>query len=296
MKKVCPKCGYSDESGQTKFCSICGALLVKDESDEDDYEYEFSDSEREEDDSYSNDSETQSDVVEDGEDFEFNFGAQNAQNVGEYNAYGQSGSDPYQQNGYNRNMGAFASQETNSVPIKMDDRRANKLKKDLFSWTVYLIFVSILRFIFIFTDMDDINDIRSSLPIFEGEPIYNTLNTLVSSYYAEIVILVLILAASITLTVFCVKLNKYIFPVQDDAVFADAKKTFYASLATLVAVSVYFIIEIICIVVTLRLDAYLEAETSSMSDLIAPFVVDVLLLTGAIIACVNSRKLATCKQ
>ncbi len=295
MKKVCPKCGYSDESGQTKFCSICGAALVEDKSDDNGYEFDFSDSERD-DERYSYDTESQSGIVNDGEDFEFNFGAQNAQNQGDCNAYGQNGSNSYQQGGYCMNADSYASQETDCVPIKIDDRRANKLKKDLFTWTIYLIFVSILRFIFIFTDMDDINEIRSAIPYFEGEPIYNTLNGLVSCYYAEIVVLVLILAASITLTVFCVKLNKYVFPVHDDSVFADAKKAFYASIATLAVVAVYFIIEVISIVITLRIDAYLDADTSSFSQLVMPFIVDVLLLVGAIISCVNSRKLATCKQ
>ncbi|MCM1306004.1 MAG: hypothetical protein NC037_01890 [Bacteroides sp.] len=224
-------------------------------------------------------------LVEDrsNDDFNYDFGEQPAQSVG-------TGYVGAMNNDFNVNAANL-----NGVPMKISDVKAMKYKKNLYSWSTSLIVICVLRFVLTFLSLEDVQDLKELLPLFEGDMLYAPLNGIVTVFYFALVVLVLFLAASIVLTVFAQKVNKCPIPPQDDKLFEHSKKAFYVSIATTVVVVLYFILEICALVYDMQLSELVDAS-SNAAELAGSIVVDILLVVGAITCLISSLKLSKSKQ
>ena len=183
----------------------------------------------------------------------------------------------------------------NEVPMKIAPAKAAKLKKNLFSLSSSLIVICIIRFVFTFLSLEDVRDIQEYIPLFEGDMLYAPLTGFVSVYYIALVVLVLFLAASIVLMIFSQKVNKCQIPPQDNSLFDNSKKAFFAAIATTAVVAVYFILEICALVYDLQLTEMLDASLD-LAETAGALVVDVLLVGGAITCLLSALKLSKSKQ
>ena len=226
-------------------------------------------------------------LVEDkpSDDFNYDFGSQPVENQS-VNIGFNNGANSGFNNGF---------VNPNEVPMKIAPAKAVKLKKNLYSWSTTLIVICVLRFVFTFLALEDVRDIQELLPLFEGDMLYAPLSGFVTVFYIALVVLVLFLASSIVLTIFSQKVNKCQIPPQDNSLFEHSKKAFFASIATVAVVVVYFILEICSVLYDAQLNDML-GTTSSLGETAGAIVVDILLIAGAIICLFSSLKLSKSKQ
>lgn len=273
MSKICTKCGIS-ESDDAKYCHICGAPLVADNSElssEPDFGSQFSTEESPSD-----------PIVHDTDDFEYEFkdSAENSFNTASNTV----------------NISFENAVQQPVVPITMDDSKANRLVKSLLSMTQSVFIICILRFIYMFIELGDLQDIKDVVPLFENTPLYAPLNTSIDLYYAGAVILALLLVATIAQFIFVNKGRKYRFPVQDCSVFEDSKKAFYVSIATSLIAVVYFIIEIIALFNNREIEKWLEEEIMTWSELAVALVFDCIIVAMAVGSMVSALRISRCKK
>lgn len=211
------------------------------------------------------------------EDFEYNFGAD-------------------MQNATAANIAMSVQQEQeNFIPIKIETKKANKLKKDLFSWSIFLIVFCALRFVFTFAVIGEVGEISQMLPQISGD-IKAVLQEYVNVYYVSIVFLTIGLASAIALVVYTTKCNQIHFPVNDEKVFAHYKSALIASIIALVVAAIYFILELSMVGIEKDMSAYLGEDVLSTTQLVGAFIGDILMLCGAIVCVVNSARLANCRE
>lgn len=224
----------------------------------------------------------------DKSDFEYDFGActQTDGNTGINGAFVQP------------DISGVFEEEPMYVATTIDSNKANQLKKNVYSWSIFLIVISILRFLSTFLAIDDVNEIKEYLPlysVYDGE-IFSALNLYVNVFYVEIAVLLIFIALAIALVVFSVKMNKKVFPVLDDKIFDESKKAFIISLVTLIVVVVYIILEIVIISDMFKLSKLLDGVMSDVAITVGSFVGDVLILAGSVICMINSLQLSKCKK
>lgn len=266
MSKKCPQCGFN-ESDDAKVCHICGGPLVE--------EYNFSNNEAP---SAFEPINNNNKVGDD--DFDYDFGAS---------------ADATDGAGFN-SMSFQVPQQPEGIPLTISDGKANKLKKTLYSWSSSLLALCVMRFIFTFISLSDISEINEMLPAFLNTIYYDSLNISVKLYYAAIVVLVLFLVAAIALMIFSSKVNRHLFPVQDDSVFEDSKKAFFASIATVVVVVAYFAVEIIALVNNFQMQELFGEQLMSFGETAAATIVDVMMVAGSVLCMVCALKLSKCKR
>ena len=258
MSKFCPKCGCREEDS-ARFCHICGQSLIEENTkSEGDFEYDFG-----------------ADEAKDDSPFAFDESV-------------QSNPAPFVYEGPLEEARPY-------IATKIPNGKANQLRKNLFSWAIFLIVICALRFIFIFVGLDSANSISDSLKYFSGD-LLNALQSYVNVYYSEFAILFVFLACAIALIVLATKVNKHVFPVQDDAVFKESKQTFIAAVVTLVVVAIYFILEMAAVILSAKISVMLDEDVLTVSQSTGAVIADVLLLTGAIICTVCSASLSRCRQ
>lgn len=274
MSKKCPNCGYS-EADDAKFCHICGQTLDKVSAESDSFEYDFG--------SRSEDKKS--------DDFEYDFGAGAQQSTSQSDEFDFGAKEGTLQSG--PFAAASYTEERPYVGTTINNSKANKYKREAFSWAIFILFASVLGLILNLTDLSEVQEIQGILP-FVYEEYYGMVSTAVNVYYAGIVLLVLLIVASIVLVVFGAKLNKFNFPVQNDDVFGWARKTFIVAIATTVLLGILCIVEIISFINGLRLQAVLEDSDYTFN--VVFLVKDFIVFGGMIATTIYCNKLATCKQ
>ena len=221
------------------------------------------------------------------DDFNYDFGAQPTQNQPSGFGFGDA-----------NNVGANnAFVNPNEVPMKIAPAKAAKLKKNLVSWSTSLIVICIIRFVFTFMELDDVNELNGMLAELKiWDPIlYGPVSSYVSVYYVALVVLVLFVAAAVVLTIFSQKVNKCPIPPQNDDLFNHSKKAFFASIAITAVVVIYFILEVCSLIFYMQLCDMIN-ESPELAETAGALVVDVLLVAGAITCLFSSLKLSKSKQ
>ena len=274
MSKICKKCGLS-EPDEAKYCHICGAPLVADDSgisSETDFHSQLNTEEK-----------PVESTVNDTGDFEYDFKDPDESTLNTAsNTVNNSFEIPFQ--------------PPTSIPITIENAKANKIVMSLLSMTQSVFVICILRFVYMFINLGDLQHLNDLVPWFENTPLYAPLNTSIDLYYAGAVILAFLLAVSIVQCMFVYKVKKHKFPVQDDSVFNESKKAFYVSIATSIIAVVYFIIEIIALFNNREMEKWLEEEIMTWSELAVALVFDCIIVAMAVGSMVSALKISRCKK
>lgn len=189
--------------------------------------------------------------------------------------------------------------ESNYIPLNIENKKANKMKNNVFGWSIFFIVIGILRFISILSGMSDVSDLQVFLDTQSmSSQLRAVLERYVSMCYVDVAVTLVLLVMCILLVVFVVKTKKINFPVSVDSVFGLFKKNFIISAVLLVCTLVYFVMEIAVVVVTVQAYNAIDQSLNLMqiAMLGGSFAGDILLIVGAIICTVQSKKLANCRR
>lgn len=196
-----------------------------------------------------------------------------------------------------QNANTFAG-KTAYVPIvatTIDSVKANKYKKEIFYWSIFILFACTFGLILNLASLGDTRDIQEMLPYIREE-YYGIFKTVVDVYYAGIVLLVLMVVASVVLIVFGAKLNKFNFPVQNDNVFSVSRNVFYASLVVVVLEFILCIVEVVAVVCGMRLEAMFEGTDMNMTMNVIYLIKDFIVLGGTAVMTAYALKLSKSKK
>lgn len=210
----------------------------------------------------------------------------------EYDFGGQQQTAPY--------ANVTPAPESNYIPLNIENKKANKMKNNVFGWSIFFIVIGILRFISILTGVDDIEYLQNFLDTNTSisDKIYYAIQDYIMIYYVDIVVTLLLLVMCVLLIVFVAKTKKINFPVSDDSVFGLFKKNFIVSAVLLVCTIVYLVMEVVVVVFTMNAYNAIDAKFTLMQTAMlgGSFAGDILLIVGAIICTVQSKKLANCRR
>ena len=204
------------------------------------------------------------------------------------------GTDPANgTNDANNGVNTLFAQPTVSITLAVN--KANNYIKEAFSMSLLVLIASLLGFIFNIADIADVQELEYYLPLVLDE-YYGVISTAINVYYAGIVLLALLVAASIVYLVFGSKLKKFNFPVYNDDVFDVAKKTFYVSIATAVILGVLCIVELVAVINTVKIQKLLEDVDFSVGIDVVFTVKDFVVFGCTLAAAIHTLKLSKCKQ
>lgn len=192
------------------------------------------------------------------------------------------------------NYGYETPAEPNYVATKIAPEKANKYKKEIFSWSIFILVASALGLIFNLANLEDTIAVQELLPQI-ADVYYGMFKTAVDVYYAGVVLLILLLAAGVAFLIFTVKLNKFAFPVQDEKVFGVASKAFYASVAVTVFLAALVVVEVIAVINTVKMQMAFDDIDLGIGTGAFSLIKDIIVLGGTALTMVFTLKIARSK-
>lgn len=174
--------------------------------------------------------------------------------------------------------------------VDKNDKKLKKSVKNLFSWSVLLLVIGVLRLFTGFLTLETNEYIESQLPELIFDPISAYLSLYLSLSTAEIILHLFIAICGAVLVVFASKLKKIDIYSQD--LQPASLKVFIVSCIMAVILVAYLIVEI-CMVNTMvnLIDVgYIEAD--SLTTTFSSLVWTVILVVGGALCVVESVRLA----
>ena len=212
------------------------------------------------------------------QDFEYDFGAQP---VGNQSANFSFNDD--------NNANPF------EVKMSLTPVQAVKCKKNLTSWSSFLIVICIIRFVIAFISIQDIQAMQDMISGVEWDMLLEPINGYTTVFYFDLAVLALFLVASIVLMMFAQKVNRCQIPPQDNSLFERSKKALFASIAILVVVVAYVVLEV-CLIVYDAAICEMINTSPALAQNAGSLVVDALMIFGAITCLLSSLRLSKSRQ
>lgn len=173
--------------------------------------------------------------------------------------------------------------------VEKNDKKLKKAVKELFSWSIFLLVIGLLRLFFGLLGLADVEAVESELPSLVGTIYYDPLKSYVSVATAETILHLFIAVCACVMVVFTSKLKK------TDVYSKDLEKVnlkvFITSCVMAAILLAYFIVEICAVVGTYKIYDLELLDVDSLGTSFSSFVWTILLVVGGVMSILYSVRL-----
>lgn len=173
--------------------------------------------------------------------------------------------------------------------VNKNDKKLKKAVKELFSWSILLLVIGILRLFTGLFGLEDIQAIEEMLPSLVGTVYYAPINSYLSLATTETIMHILIIICSIMLVVFASRLKKT--DIYSKELGSVNIKVFIASCITAVILLAYLIVEICIVSKTMELIKLEAIDEDGVSTMFSSLVWTIIFVVGGVMCILYSTRL-----